>query len=84
MICMFKTIDYCYQMYLRTFENMCLEIFETDPARFITSQVQDGKQLLKKSKVKLDLLTDMDMLLINMLLYLSIYKSGSQIHETSC
>ena len=31
------TIDYCYQMYLRTFENMCLEIFEPDPARFITS-----------------------------------------------
>ena len=29
MICMFKTIHYCWLMYLRTLE-ICLEIFELD------------------------------------------------------
>ena len=34
MICMFKTIRYCWLVYLRTLE-ICLEIYELDPAKKI-------------------------------------------------
>ena len=43
---------------------MCLEIHELDPARFPTAPGLTLEAALKKTKVKLDLLTDMDMLLI--------------------
>ena len=46
------------------FQNMCLEIYELDPARFFTAPGLAWKALLKKTKVKLDLLTDTDMLLM--------------------
>ena len=57
---MSRVIHYCYQMYLRTFE-ICLEIYEHDPARFLTTP---GKAALKKTKVKLDLLIDINMFLM--------------------
>ena len=38
--------------------NMCLEIYELDPARFLTSPGLAWEAALKKTKVKLDLLTD--------------------------
>ena len=47
-----------------TSRNMCIEIYELDPARFISTERLTWKSVLKKPKVKLDFLTDMDMLLI--------------------
>ena len=50
-------------MYLRTFE-ICLEIYELDPARFLTAPGLTWQETLKKTKVKLDLLPDVDILLM--------------------
>ena len=46
------------------FRKMCLEIYELDPARFISALTLTQQAALKKTKVKLDLLTDIDMLLM--------------------
>ena len=45
------------------FSNVCLEICKLDPARFITAAGSVWQAALKKTKVRLDLLTDIDMLL---------------------
>ena len=50
-------------MYLRTFK-VCLEIYELDPARFLTAPELAWQAVLKKTKLKLYLLTDIDMLLM--------------------
>ena len=42
----------------------CLEICELDPARIFTSFGLAWKAVLKKTKIKLDLLTDIDTLLL--------------------
>ena len=44
--------------------NMCLEIYELDPARFLTSPGLAWEAALKKTKVKLDLLTDINIILM--------------------
>ena len=41
---------------------MCLKIYELDPARFFSSQGLAWQATLKKTRVKLDLLNDIDML----------------------
>ena len=46
------------------FQNILLELYELDPARFLTSSGSAWQAILKKTKVKLDLLTDFDMLLM--------------------
>ena len=46
------------------FRNMCLEIYELDPAKFLSAPGLAWQAALKKTKVKLDLLTDIDMLLM--------------------
>ena len=46
------------------FQNMCLEIYELDPSRFLNSSGLVWKGAFKKTKVKLDLLTDVDMLVM--------------------
>ena len=43
------------------FQNMCLEIYEPDPARFLSGL--EWQAVLKNTKIKLDLLTDIYMLL---------------------
>ena len=61
---------------------MCLEIYEIDPAKFISAPGLAWQAALKKTKIKLDLLTDINILLMiekgirgGMSLYLSICKS---------
>ena len=44
------------------FGNACLEIYELDPAHFLSSPGQAWQGCLKKTQVKLELLTDNDML----------------------
>ena len=46
------------------FRNMCLQIYELDPARFLTAPSLAWQAAFKKTKLKLDLLTDIDMLLM--------------------
>ena len=46
------------------FRNMCLEIYELNSAKFLSAPGLAWQVALKKIKVKLDLLTDIDMLLI--------------------
>ena len=43
--------------------NMCLEINELNPAKFLSAPLLAHQAAFKKTKVKLDLLTDIDMLL---------------------
>ena len=44
--------------------NMCHEIYELDPAKFLSAQGLVWQGTLKKTKVKLDLVTDINMLLM--------------------
>ena len=46
------------------FRNMCLEIYELDPAEFLPAPVLAWQVALKRTKEKLDLLTDIDMLIM--------------------
>ena len=46
------------------FRNMCIKIYEIDSAKFLSAPGLAWQAALKKTKVKLDLLTDMDMLLM--------------------
>ena len=46
------------------FQNMCLEIYELDPAKCPSARRLAWQAALKKTKVKLDLLTDINMLLM--------------------
>ena len=46
------------------FGNTCLEIYELDPAKFLSAPELAWQAALKKTKVKLDLSTDIDMLLM--------------------
>ena len=46
------------------FRNMCLKIYELDPAKFLSAPGIAWEAALKKTKIKLDLLTNIDMLLM--------------------
>ena len=46
------------------FRNKCIEIYELDPAHFLSAPGLAWQACLKKAKVKLELLTDIDMLLM--------------------
>ena len=49
---------------LENFRNMCINIYEIDPSKFPSASGLAWNAALKKTKVKLDLLTDIDMLLM--------------------
>ena len=46
------------------FRNMCIKIYELDPPHFLSAPGLAWQACLKKTGVKLELLTDPDMLLI--------------------
>ena len=46
------------------FRDKCIEIYELDPAHFLSTPGLAWQACLKKTKVKLELLTDIDMLLM--------------------
>ena len=46
------------------FRNMCLEIYEPHPAKFLSACGLAWQAAFKKAKVKLDPLTDINMLLV--------------------
>ena len=51
-------------MVLKILEKMCLAINDSDPANFVSAPGLAWQAALKKKKVKLELLTDTDMLLM--------------------
>ena len=46
------------------FRNMCIKVYELDPAHFLSAPGLAWQACLKKTGVKLELLTDVDMLLM--------------------
>ena len=46
------------------FRNMCIKVYELDPAHFLSATGLAWQDCLKKIEVKLELLTDVDMLLM--------------------
>ena len=60
---MFKVIHYYLQIYLKILE-ICLNIYELDPVYFVSAPGLAWQACLKKTKVELELLTDVDMLLM--------------------
>ena len=52
---------YCYLMCLRTLE-ICLKIYELDPAKFLLAPELSWQAALKRTKMKVDLLSDINML----------------------
>ena len=46
------------------FRNMCIKIYELDPANFFSASGLARQSTLKRTKVKLDLLTNIEMLLM--------------------
>ena len=72
-------------MYLTTLE-ICLEIHGLDPAKFVSAPGVAWQTSLKKIKIKLDLLTGIDMLLlvekgIRGGIYHSIYRYAKADHK---
>ena len=56
------------------FRNMCIEIYKHDPAKCLSATGLAWQVALNKTKVKLDLLTDIDMLLMAGRIFYSIYR----------
>ena len=46
------------------FRNMCIDVYELDPAHFLSAPGLAWQACLKKSGVELELITDFDMLLM--------------------
>ena len=46
------------------FRNTCIKVYELDPAHFLSASGLAWQACLKKTEVKLELLTDVDMLLM--------------------
>ena len=46
------------------FRDKCIKIYQLDPARFLSAPGFSWQACLKKTKLELELLTDIDMLLI--------------------
>ena len=43
-----------------SFRNKCIEIYKLDPAHFLSAPVLTWQSCLKKARVELELLTDID------------------------
>ena len=61
---MFKAMHLILANVFENFRNMCLKIYKLDHTKFLSTPGLAWEVLLKKTKVKLDLLTDIDMLLM--------------------
>ena len=56
------------------FRNMCIENYKLDPAKYLAAPGWAWQKALKKNKVKLDLLTDIDVMVQSMLMIQKRYK----------
>ena len=53
-----------FEIFRMNFKYLCLKIYSLDPAKFLSAPELAGQAALKKTKLKLDLLTDIDMFLM--------------------
>ena len=60
MICISKVIYYFELLLSKIFRKMCLKNYHLDPVKFLSASVLAWKAALKITKVKLELLTDVD------------------------
>ena len=60
---MFNAIHYCLQM-CGNFRDKCIEIYKLDPSHFLSAPGLAWQACLRKTWVKLELLTNIDMLLM--------------------
>ena len=60
MICILKVVHYVWMMFSKTSEKM----YHLDPVKFFSAPGLAWQAALKKTEVKLELLTDIDMLLM--------------------
>ena len=63
MICILTAIKYFWQMFLKTLE-MCIKMYELDTAKFLSASGLVWKAAFKRTEVKLELLTDICLLLM--------------------
>ena len=61
---MFKAIHYYFQIYLKNFRNICLNIYKLDPVYFLSAPGLAWQACLKYTGVKLELITAYDMILM--------------------
>ena len=61
---MFKAIHYCYLDVFENFRNMCLKTYKLDPANFLSAPWLGWQAACENIKVKRDLLSDIDTLLM--------------------
>ena len=64
MICMFQSDTLLLVDVFENFRNKCIEIYELDPAHFLSVPRLAWQDCLKKTEVKLELLTENDVLLM--------------------
>ena len=65
MICILKVIHYFWLMFSKTSEKKCLKIHHLDPVKFLSAPgLACWQTALKKTEVKLELFTDIDVLLM--------------------
>ena len=53
-----------FEIFRMNFKYLCLKIYSLDPAKFLSAPGLAGQAALKKTKLKLDVLTDINMLLM--------------------
>ena len=53
MICMFSAIHNCLLIFFENFTDKCIEIYELDPALFLSAPGLAWQACLKKTKVEL-------------------------------
>ena len=70
-----KNLGHCHDFYVQSdtlllgdvfenFRNMCIKVYELDPAHFLSAPGLAWQACLKKTGIELELLTDPDMLLM--------------------
>ena len=60
MICILRVILYFWLIFFENFGKMYLEIYELNPLKFLSTPGLAWQAALKKTEVKLELLTDID------------------------
>ena len=64
MICMFSAIHNCLLIFFENFMDKRIEIYELDPALFLSAPGLAWQACLKKTKAELELLANINMLLM--------------------
>ena len=76
MICNVQSDTFLLANVFEDFRNMCLKIYKLDPTNFLSAPGLAWQVALNKTKVKLDLLTDINILLLveNVTLFINMQK----------